>query len=162
MDDDIPDAWTCSDNVWDRAHNSCNIPQALSDEQIDEILMQQARCVCCAAAPGQCRAGGGEGGGGGGGGGMVSFRACPGTMQMAPCQLLHPPAEFCILRSSVQGEMDHDAAEAVAAPLHVNTQCAYCCNPRHCLMSTLNIMRSLVSKCIQSGAFARSSRMSPG
>jgi CW-type Zinc Finger len=41
LDDEIPDAWTCSDNVWDKAHNSCNIPQALSDEQIDEILMQQ-------------------------------------------------------------------------------------------------------------------------
>jgi CW-type Zinc Finger len=57
LDDEIPDAWTCSDNVWDKAHNSCNIPQALSDEQIDEILMQQVSAsvaftkghdsVCC-------------------------------------------------------------------------------------------------------------------
>ena len=47
MDDDIPDAWTCQENVWDRAHNSCTIPQALSDEQIDEILMQQVRRVVC-------------------------------------------------------------------------------------------------------------------
>jgi len=47
VDDDIPDAWTCSENLWDPAHKSCSIPQALSDEQIDEILMQQVGLHSC-------------------------------------------------------------------------------------------------------------------
>jgi CW-type Zinc Finger len=54
LDDEIPDAWTCSDNVWDKVHNSCNIPQALSDEQIDEILMQQVGDCACTAGCSIC------------------------------------------------------------------------------------------------------------
>lgn len=40
-DEDIPDDWTCSDNVWDKDHASCSVPQALTDEEIDEILALQ-------------------------------------------------------------------------------------------------------------------------
>ena len=43
VDEDIPDDWSCVDNIWDPAHHSCNIPQALSDERIDEILLQQVQ-----------------------------------------------------------------------------------------------------------------------
>lgn len=43
MDEDIPDHWTCSENVWDKSHNSCAVPQALSDAEIDEILLAQVR-----------------------------------------------------------------------------------------------------------------------
>lgn len=42
QDEDIPDDWHCAQNVWDNAHNSCSIPQALTDEEIDEILSLQA------------------------------------------------------------------------------------------------------------------------
>lgn len=41
QDEDIPDDWECSQNAWDRQHNSCSIPQALTDEEIDEILATQ-------------------------------------------------------------------------------------------------------------------------
>jgi hypothetical protein len=40
-DEDIPEDWTCENNVWDEEHQSCSVPQALSDEQIDEILALQ-------------------------------------------------------------------------------------------------------------------------
>lgn len=43
VDEDIPDDWACADNVWDPEHQSCDIPQALSDERIDEILLQQVQ-----------------------------------------------------------------------------------------------------------------------
>lgn len=43
MDEDIPDHWTCSENQWDESHNSCAVPQALSDAEIDEILLAQVR-----------------------------------------------------------------------------------------------------------------------
>ena len=48
VDEDIPDDWSCADNVWDPGHRSCDVPQALSDERIDEILLQQVQLeVCC-------------------------------------------------------------------------------------------------------------------
>ena len=48
VDEDIPDDWSCADNVWDPSHRSCDVPQALSDERIDEILLQQVQLeVCC-------------------------------------------------------------------------------------------------------------------
>jgi len=40
-DEDIPDDWSCERNVWDREHASCSVPQALTDEEIDEILALQ-------------------------------------------------------------------------------------------------------------------------
>ncbi len=43
-DEEIPDDWECMDNVWDPHHAACTVPQALTDEEIDEILAQQARC----------------------------------------------------------------------------------------------------------------------
>lgn len=42
-DSAIPDDWVCKDNVWDRLHSACSVAQALTDEEIDEILaLQQA------------------------------------------------------------------------------------------------------------------------
>ena len=41
QDEDISEEWDCSQNVWDKQHNSCDIPQALPDEEIDEILALQ-------------------------------------------------------------------------------------------------------------------------
>ena len=41
QDDEIPDDWECSQNIWDKEHNSCTVPQALTDEEIDEILSLQ-------------------------------------------------------------------------------------------------------------------------
>lgn len=43
VDEDIPDDWACGDNAWDPSHQSCAVPQALSDERIDEILLQQVQ-----------------------------------------------------------------------------------------------------------------------
>ncbi len=40
-DEDIPDDWSCSQNIWDKEHASCSVPQALTDEEIDEILALQ-------------------------------------------------------------------------------------------------------------------------
>lgn len=40
-DADISDDWTCADNQWDPAHNSCTVPQELSNDQIDQILHAQ-------------------------------------------------------------------------------------------------------------------------
>eukprot|EP00193_Tetraselmis_chui_P002358 CAMPEP_0177752082 /NCGR_PEP_ID=MMETSP0491_2-20121128/727_1 /TAXON_ID=63592 /ORGANISM="Tetraselmis chuii, Strain PLY429" /LENGTH=212 /DNA_ID=CAMNT_0019267257 /DNA_START=364 /DNA_END=999 /DNA_ORIENTATION=+ len=40
-DEDIPEDWACENNVWDEEHQSCSVSQALSDEQIDEILALQ-------------------------------------------------------------------------------------------------------------------------
>lgn len=42
-DEDIPDDWSCSQNIWDKDHNSCSVPQALTDEEIDEILALQVQ-----------------------------------------------------------------------------------------------------------------------
>lgn len=41
MDEEIPDHWTCSDNLWDASHASCDVPQELPDNEIDEILLAQ-------------------------------------------------------------------------------------------------------------------------
>jgi len=41
QDEDISEEWDCSQNVWDKERNSCDIPQALPDEEIDEILALQ-------------------------------------------------------------------------------------------------------------------------
>lgn len=41
QDVDIPDDWECAQNVWDEEHNSCTVPQALTDAEIDEILSFQ-------------------------------------------------------------------------------------------------------------------------
>lgn len=52
-DEDIPDDWSCSQNIWDKEHASCSVPQALTDEEIDEILALQVTlpaplmCVLC-------------------------------------------------------------------------------------------------------------------
>ena len=43
VDEDIPDDWACEHNTWDPEHQSCTVPQALSDERIDEILLQQVQ-----------------------------------------------------------------------------------------------------------------------
>ncbi len=40
-DDELTDDWECKDNVWDKAHQSCTVPQELSNEEIDEILALQ-------------------------------------------------------------------------------------------------------------------------
>ena len=37
-DSDLGDRWECSENIWDPMYASCNVRQALSDEQIDAIL----------------------------------------------------------------------------------------------------------------------------
>ena len=54
-DEDIPDDWSCERNIWDREHASCSVPQALTDEEIDEILALQVRllgafCICLKSA----------------------------------------------------------------------------------------------------------------
>ena len=41
QDEEISDEWECAQNIWDEEHNSCSIPQALTDEEIDEILASQ-------------------------------------------------------------------------------------------------------------------------
>ena len=46
-EEDTPDDWECSNNEWDKAHASCTVPQALSDEEIDEILAQQVVIYSC-------------------------------------------------------------------------------------------------------------------
>ncbi len=40
-DEDIPDDWSCTHNIWDKAHASCTVPQELTDEEIDNILAAQ-------------------------------------------------------------------------------------------------------------------------
>ena len=40
-DDQIPDDWTCHDNVWDPYYNSCGTEQELPDDKIDAILQLQ-------------------------------------------------------------------------------------------------------------------------
>jgi hypothetical protein len=45
LDEEIPDDWQCKQNIWDKGHASCGVPQALSDEQIDEILALQVLLV---------------------------------------------------------------------------------------------------------------------
>lgn len=40
-DETLGGVWECVNNVWDPAHNSCKVPQALQDEEIDEILAKQ-------------------------------------------------------------------------------------------------------------------------
>lgn len=40
-DEDTPDGWECANNEWDKTRASCLVPQALSDEEIDEILAHQ-------------------------------------------------------------------------------------------------------------------------
>ena len=37
-DSDLGDRWDCSENIWNPMYVSCNVPQALSNEQIDAIL----------------------------------------------------------------------------------------------------------------------------
>jgi hypothetical protein len=56
-DSQIPEDWTCLNNVWDDVHASCDIEQQLSDDEIDAILQYQAdqleaaeRAVAAAAA----------------------------------------------------------------------------------------------------------------
>lgn len=43
VDEEIPDHWTCSDNLWDASRRSCTVPQELPDNEIDEILLAQVR-----------------------------------------------------------------------------------------------------------------------
>ena len=40
-EEETPDDWECASNEWDKDHASCLVPQALSDEEIDEILAHQ-------------------------------------------------------------------------------------------------------------------------
>jgi len=78
-EDAIPDDWTCAGNVWDPAHAACAVPQALSDEAIDEILALQAGPDLAAGADeGLDEEDGGGGGGafpGGGGRGSAGGSA---------------------------------------------------------------------------------------
>jgi len=54
-EDQIPDSWTCADNLWDSKYNSCEVEQALSDDRIDEILAQQEKQELLAAQQQQRR-----------------------------------------------------------------------------------------------------------
>lgn len=45
-DDDLNDEWECKDNTWDKTRASCNVPQELSNEEIDEILAMQVGAPC--------------------------------------------------------------------------------------------------------------------
>ncbi|PNH01501.1 hypothetical protein TSOC_012609 [Tetrabaena socialis] len=40
-DEELPEDWECKNNVFDLRHSSCMTPQALSNEEIDEILALQ-------------------------------------------------------------------------------------------------------------------------
>jgi len=40
-DEDLSDTWECTGNVWDPGHASCDVPQELSNQAIDEILALQ-------------------------------------------------------------------------------------------------------------------------
>lgn len=40
-DDQLSDDWQCKDNVWDAAAAACDVPQVLSNEEIDAILVLQ-------------------------------------------------------------------------------------------------------------------------
>jgi len=60
VDEEIPDHWTCSDNLWDAAHRSCNVPQELPDNEIDEILLAQARLPLPLSVPLLAAGGGGS------------------------------------------------------------------------------------------------------
>lgn len=40
-DEDISEEWECKDNKWDRAYAACTMAQALTDEEIDDILAGQ-------------------------------------------------------------------------------------------------------------------------
>ena len=40
-EEQIPENWMCSDNVWDNVYNSCDVEQELSDDKIDAILQLQ-------------------------------------------------------------------------------------------------------------------------
>lgn len=40
-DEQLGDDWQCQDNVWDPAAASCDVPQVLSNEEIDSILALQ-------------------------------------------------------------------------------------------------------------------------
>ena len=51
VDEDIPDDWACEHNSWDPDHQSCAVPQALSDERIDEILLQQVQLEVISPEP---------------------------------------------------------------------------------------------------------------
>ncbi|MGA1531177.1 MAG: cysteine-tryptophan domain-containing zinc finger protein [Kiritimatiellia bacterium] len=48
-EEQIPDSWTCQDNLWDSVYNSCEVDQELSDDKIDEILAVQGEQELAAA-----------------------------------------------------------------------------------------------------------------
>ena len=50
-DEDTPDDWECANNEWDKQRASCMVPQALSDEEIDEILAHQVWVTTCLFLP---------------------------------------------------------------------------------------------------------------
>ena len=41
-DDQLPDDWTCAQNVWDSKYSTCDMPQQLTNDEIDSILQLQA------------------------------------------------------------------------------------------------------------------------
>ena len=40
-DQDLGEHWQCKHNKWDRTHAACSVAQALTDQEIDEILTGQ-------------------------------------------------------------------------------------------------------------------------
>lgn len=45
-DEELTDDWQCKDNTWDAAYASCDVPQEMSNDQIDETEMLQVRFAC--------------------------------------------------------------------------------------------------------------------
>jgi hypothetical protein len=51
-DEELTDIWECSNNIWDAPFSSCDVPQELSNDEIDQILALQVRhagVTSCAA-----------------------------------------------------------------------------------------------------------------
>jgi hypothetical protein len=42
-DEELTDNWECANNVWDAPYSSCDVPQELSNDEIDQILALQVR-----------------------------------------------------------------------------------------------------------------------
>ena len=82
-DDAIPDDWTCAANEWDPERAACDVPQALTDDQIDAILALQTTLEAEAVGGGvededeAARRGRGAGRGRGRGGGAAAARRAP-------------------------------------------------------------------------------------
>lgn len=44
-DVELGENWQCKNNKWDRAHAACSVAQALTDEEIDDILTGQQNAM---------------------------------------------------------------------------------------------------------------------